>query len=159
MSAFPAGVERGQGGARRPLHSLQQLPGCASYLRHLSIPKAPLCFAPLPRGARGDPGRGAHNAEGRRAVAAPPNPFGAPFAAPVHPFLEVSLSLPPISLLPEFGGTGLAVRLGKESVGLSEPGSASLLVPLVYATFHGLGTRFRSGPKRIPNCKMTPIPI
>ena len=92
-------------------------------------------------------------------MAAPPSPLGAPFAAPEHPFLEGSLSLPPISLLPEFGGTGLAARLGKESVGLSEPGSASVLVPLVYVTFQGWGTRFRSGPKRIPNCKMTPIPI
>lgn len=92
-------------------------------------------------------------------MAAPPNPFGAPFAAPEHPFLEVSLSLPPISLLPEFSGSGLAARLGKESVGLSEPGSVSLLVPLVYTTFPEWGTRFRNRLKRIPNCKMTPIPI
>lgn len=46
-------------------------------------------------------------------MAAPPNRFGAPFAAPEHPFLEVSLSPPPISLLPESGGSGLAARLGR----------------------------------------------
>lgn len=52
-----------------------------------------LCaFAPLRHGARRDPGRGAHKAGGGGAVAAPPNPFGAPFAAPEHPILEVSLS-------------------------------------------------------------------
>ncbi|XP_024617962.1 LIM/homeobox protein Lhx6 [Neophocaena asiaeorientalis asiaeorientalis] len=32
---------------------------------------------------------------------------------PEHPFLEVSLSPPPISLLPESGGSGLAARLGR----------------------------------------------
>ena len=63
-------------------------------------------------------------------MASPPNPFGAPFAAPEHPFLEVSLSLPPISLLPEFGGSGLAARLGKEPIGLSEPGYVASWCPL-----------------------------
>lgn len=50
---------------------------------------------------------------GAGAVAMPPNPFGAPFTAPEHPFLEVSLSPPPISLLPESGSSGLAARLGR----------------------------------------------
>lgn len=50
---------------------------------------------------------------GAGAVAMPPNPFGAPFTAPEHPFLEVSLSPPPISLLPESGSSGLAARVGR----------------------------------------------
>lgn len=73
-------------------HSFQQLPVCAASAGLLSTPKACLSFAPLPHGARRDPGRGAHKAGGGGAVAAPPNPFGAPFAAPEHPILEVSLS-------------------------------------------------------------------
>ena len=88
MSAFPASAERGQGGARRPLHSLQQLPGCASYLRHLSIPNAPLCFVPLPRGARGDPGRGAHKAGGGEQWPRPLIPLALPSQLPNTPFLK-----------------------------------------------------------------------
>ncbi|VFV36432.1 lim homeobox 6 [Lynx pardinus] len=64
-----------------------RLPGCEA-----SMPRAPQSLEPLPRGARRDPGRRAHKAGGGGAVAAPPNPFGAPFAAPEHPILEVSLS-------------------------------------------------------------------
>lgn len=91
-------------------------------------------------------------------MAAPPNPFGTPFAALEHPFLEVSLSLPPISLLPEFGGSGLAARLGKESVGLSEPGSVSLLVPLVYATFPEWGDTLQEPPETHPKLQNDPHP-
>lgn len=56
---------------------------------HAQSVSVPCAFTPT---ALRDPGRGAHKAGGGGAVAAPPNPFGAPFAAPEHPILEVSLS-------------------------------------------------------------------
>lgn len=77
------------------------------------MPKAPLFFAPLPHGRTPALRKGRAQGLGLGTVAAPPNPFGAPFAAPEHPFLEVSLSSLPISLLPESGGSGLAARLGR----------------------------------------------
>lgn len=100
--------ESRRGGAWRLLSPHQQLSGCAPSVGRPSIPEG-LCPT-----SRAWTQRGAHKSGGWwGAIAAPPNPLGAPFTAPEHPFLEVSLSPPPISLLPESGGSGLSARLGR----------------------------------------------
>lgn len=116
------------------------------------MPKAPQSLEPLPHGARRDLGRCERKAGGGGAVAAPPNPFGAPFAAPEHPILEVSLSRRRFrcfrnpaarASLPAWEGVYRFVRAS-----IRKPPRAPLFVPLTPALGGGcVSGEIRSAPK------------